>query len=45
MINNVFQGMRAREEACVGRNGGHVEGRYLRNNLDTDSCNLVQSHI
>ena len=28
MIHNVFQGMRAREEACVGRNGGHVEGRY-----------------
>ena len=28
MIHNVFQGMRAREEACVGRNSGHVEGRY-----------------
>ena len=30
--------MRAREEACVGSNGGHVEERYQRFNLDTDSC-------
>ena len=28
MIRNVFRGMRNRAEACVQRNGGHVEGRY-----------------